>query len=111
MKKLIVSLILSVCTGLVFAQIKIDRVPLGSGTPGNDGVENAVEWDLDIYHAPQYMPGYPTASTIFPRTINVSCVQSAKGIHCKGYNWLPDMGRAEYLMIKPIIIKETQLQN
>ena len=110
MKKLIFPLIFFVCSGMVFAQLKIDRTPLGSGTPGNDGVENAVQWDLDIYHAPQYMPGYPTASTIFPRTITVSCVENENGIRCKGYNWLPEMGRAEYLMIRPIIVKETTLQ-
>lgn len=109
MKKLILPLILFVCSGISFAQLNIDRTPLGSGTPGNDGVENAVPWDLDIYHAPQYMPGYPTASTIFPRTIMVSCIENENGIRCKGYHWLPEMGRAEYLMIRPIIVKETPL--
>lgn len=110
MKKLIFPLIFFVCSDLVLAQVNIERTPLGSGTPGNDGVENAVQWDLDIYHAPQYMPGYPTASTIFPRAISVSCVENEKGISCKGYNWLPEMGRAEYLMIRPIIVKEATLQ-
>ena len=109
MKKLILPFILFMGSGGVFAQLSIENVPLGSGTPGNDGVENAIPWDLDIYHAPQYMPGYPTASTIFPRAITVSCVESDNGLRCRGYNWLPEMGRAEYLMIRPVIVKETSL--
>lgn len=111
MKKLIAPFILCACAGMAFSQMKIDSMPLGSGTPGNDGVENAVPWDLDIFHAPQYLPGYPTAATIFPRAITVSCVESEKGIHCKGYQWRPEMGRAEYLMIRPIIVKEAKRQN
>ena len=111
MKKPILPLILFVFCELAGAQVSIDRTPLGSGTPGNNGVENAIPWDLDIYHAPQYMPGYPTASTIFPKTVSVLCVQNNNGIHCKGYNWHPEMGRAEYLMIRPIIVKEFPTQN
>ncbi|ABM35479.1 hypothetical protein [Polaromonas naphthalenivorans] len=111
MKKPTLLLILIFCSGGVLAQVNIDRIPLGSGTPGNDGVENAVEWDLNLYHAPQYMPGHPTASTIFPRAISVLCMEKETGLHCKGYNWLPEMGRTEYLMIRPMIVKEFPAQN
>lgn len=111
MKKLILLLTLYFCTGWVLAEVNIDRISLGSGTPGNDGVENAIKWDLNLYHAPQYMPGYPTASTIFPRAISVLCIQKEADLHCKGYNWLPEMGRAEYLMIRPTIVKEFPAQN
>lgn len=106
MKKIILTLIFLVCSGCTLAQVAIERVPLGSGTPGDQGVENATQWDLDLYHAPQYMPGYPTASTIFPRAVAVFCVAKESGIQCKGYNWVSDMGRAEYLMIRPVMVKE-----
>ena len=100
------SLIFSAFSGGVLAQVAIERAALGSGTPGSTGLENAAPWDLDIYHAPQYMPGYPTASTIFPRTIAVFCVEKESLIQCKGYNWVQEMGRAEYLMIRPVMVKE-----
>ena len=106
MKKLILSLIFIAFSGGALAQVAIERVPLGSGTPGSEGIENATQWDLDIYHAPQYMPGYPTASAIFPRAVAVFCVAKESGIQCKGYNWVSDMGRAEYLMIRPVMVKE-----
>lgn len=105
MKKLILSVLLFACSGWALAQVTIDRIPLGSGVPGNEGQENAMQWDMDIYHAPQYMPGYPTASTIFPRVISVSCMEKENGIHCRGYNWVREMGRAEYLMIRPVMVK------
>ncbi len=111
MKKPTLLLILLFYSGWVLAQVNIDRISLGSGTPGNEGVENAIEWDLNLYHAPQYMPGYPTASTIFPRAISVLCMKQQTGLHCKGYNWLAEMGRAEYLMIRPMIVKEFPAQN
>ena len=111
MKKLTLLLLLYSCTGWGLAEVNIDRMSLGSGTPGNSGVENALKWDAEVYHAPQYMPGYPTASVIFPRAISVLCMQKGADLHCKGYNWLPEMGRAEYLMIRPIIVKEFAAQN
>lgn len=110
MNKLILLIISMACSAGAFAQVDIDRIPLGSGVPGNSGVENATQWDMDIYHAPQYMPGYPTASTLFPRAVPVLCVKRDSGLHCKGYNWLPEMGRAEYLMIRPILVDQMPAQ-
>ncbi|MDQ3059232.1 MAG: hypothetical protein M3R45_06850 [Pseudomonadota bacterium] len=110
MRKLILPLIFLACSAGALAEVTIDRVPLGSGVPGNEGVENATRWDRDIYHAPQYMPGYPTAATIFPRAVPVSCVETENGIQCKGYNWSRDMGRAEYLMIRPMLVKNMPVQ-
>ncbi len=110
MKKTVLLLVLSLCSGLVAAQVDIGRMPLGAGTPGIDGQENATPWDTGLYHAPRYMPGYPTAATIFPRAITVLCLQKTDGLHCNGYNWLPEMGRAEYLMIRPVVVKEMPIQ-
>jgi hypothetical protein len=105
MKKLFLAFGLALLVQAVLAQpVSIIRNELGSGQPNATGLENATKWDDDIYHAPQYMPGYPTAATLYPRVINVKCVESEVGIKCEGYNWLPEMGRGEYLMIHPIIV-------
>jgi len=107
MKKLILTLALVAATGSVLAQsVSVGREPLGSGQPGATGFENATKWDNNIFHAPQYMPGYPTAAVLYPRVIDVECVRATNGLNCKGYNWLPELGRGEYLMIRPVV-KET----
>ena len=104
MKKLILAAALVALTGSAMAQeVNVSREALGSGTPGTSGIENAVKWDNNIYHAPQYMPGNPTAATLYPRVVDVPCTQTATGLNCKGYNWLPELGRGEYLMIRPVI--------
>jgi hypothetical protein len=54
-----------------------------------------------LYYAPQYLPGFPTAATIWPRVIDVNCVKSDADIKCAGYEWLPELGRGEYLLIRP----------
>lgn len=106
MKKVIVALFLTMLAGLVSAQqVSIGRNDAGSGTPGAFGVENATKWDNDIYHASQYMPGYPTAAPLWVRVINVTCAKAVNGVNCDGYNWLPEMGRGEYLMIRPVIVE------
>jgi hypothetical protein len=104
MKKVIVAVALMVLAGAAMAQVSVGRQEFGSGTPGSTGTEGAVQWDgSNIYHAPQYMPGYPTAATIFPRVVNLDCVKSATGLVCNGYNWLPELGRGEYLMFRPVV--------
>jgi hypothetical protein len=81
---------------------------LGSGAPGDSGSTAATPVMDGMYHAPQYMPGSPTAATIYPRVIDVKCTQVGGMLNCDGYNWSPDMGRAEYLMIRPTIVKPVQ---
>lgn len=73
MKKLILSAILIGLAGIASAQVNVGRVENGSGQPNLKGYEGATKWDNNIYHAPQYMPGYPTAATLFPRVIEVKC--------------------------------------
>ena len=103
MRKLILSLALVVLAGSAMAQVGVHRVENGSGQPNATGIENADKWDQGVYHAPQYMPGYPTAATLWPRVIDVPCTKVSGTIICNGYNWTPDMGRGEYLMIHPMI--------
>jgi len=112
-------------SGAASAQtVIVKNEELGSGTPNSGFPEiqhqyNAVadKWDPreGIFHAPQYMPGYPTAATIFPRVLDVECVSNGKtsnddlihdrdAIKCNGYHWLPEMGRGEYLFIRPHLV-------
>lgn len=87
----------------VNAPVQISRMPLGSGEPGLAGFENATVVFDDVYHAPQYLPGYPTAASIWPRVITVPCTQVDGVLHCEGYNWAPAMGRGEYLYFMPVV--------
>lgn len=88
---------------------------LGSGTPGPDTVD-ASKWvstgpDGEIYHSPQYMPGFPTAATIWPRVVDVECIEAddlstndpskERVLVCDGYAWQPKFGRGEYLFFRP----------
>lgn len=88
--------------------VAIHNEILGSGVPGQVGSTDAKPVMDDIYHAPQYLPGTPTAATIYPRVMDVECTQVGGMLNCKGYHWTPDMGRAEYLMIRPRIIKPAE---
>lgn len=107
MKKLILLATLSLCALTSQAQlVNATRVELGSEQLNAHGLENATKWSNDIYHAPQYMPGYPTAATLYPRVVDVQCKKTVSGLNCKGYNWTPDMGRAEYLMIRPVVLED-----
>lgn len=87
--------------------VQIQRNTLGSGQQGVTGFESStLVLDNDIFHAPQYMPYHPTAGTIYPRVVEVPCMKTFGGLKCEGYNWLPKMGRGEYLFFKPVIVEE-----
>ena len=107
MKTSFLFIVLFGIVGSISAQpVNVSRETLGSGQPNSTGIENATKWDNDIYHAPQYMPGYPTAAVLYPRIVDVRCTKDENVINCKGYNWIPDMGRGEYLMIRTNIVPE-----
>lgn len=104
MKKLVLAALMVASTGAALAQqVSVARNDLGSGSPGQYGSENATRWDNDIFHAPQYMPGFPTAATLWPRIVDVPCVKVGADLNCDGYHWTPDMGRGEYLMFRPVV--------
>ncbi len=110
MKKLILAAVMAALTGSVLAQqVNVGRGELGSAFNSNGSLATDV-WDAKdgIYHAPQYMPGYPTAATLWPRVIDVQCKQVGAVLNCNGYNWLPEYGRGEYLMIHPVVINDTK---
>jgi hypothetical protein len=82
------------------ASLKIERIYLGSGSQDVAGTENADPVaDYGVWHVPQYMPGFPTAATIWPRVVDVRCAEDNT---CAGYLITPAMGRGEYLFFKPI---------
>lgn len=77
--------------------LRIERSPFGSGLQNATGTENADPVaDFGVWHVPQYLPGYPTAATIWPRVIEVPCVKDV----CAGYSITPAMGRGEYLFFR-----------
>ena len=114
MKSLIIAT-LAAFAGIAQAQqVDIRNQELGSGTP-NSGllkneyqlIQNADPWDLQeqIYHVPQYLPGYPTSAVIYPKVITVKCKEVANGkLSCEDFKY--QWGRMEYVFIKPIVEKE-----
>lgn len=112
MRNLIIMAALAVTSTAFAAEVNIKRAALGSGTPALNvsGVENAVVVDNakvenNILHAPQYMPNFPTAATIWPRVIEVPCTKESTGnVSCAGYNWSPSMGPGEYLFVRPRVV-------
>lgn len=104
--------ILAIIAGLVLAstafatEVGVVRNELGSGTPGTQGWERALQVgpDSNYLHAPQYMPMYPTAAVIWPRVVEVPCTKSGNVLKCEGYTWQPKLGRGEYLFIKPVVL-------
>lgn len=79
--------------------LRIERQPFGSGLQNATGTENAQPvGDLGVWHAPQYLPGFPTSATIWPRVVEVPCVNDV----CAGYSITPAMGRGEYLFFRKV---------
>jgi hypothetical protein len=105
----LIALACALWLGASCAQVRIGRAVLGSGEPGTTGLENASAVANDIYHAPQYLPGSPTAATIYPRVLELPCHAAEGETHCAGYNWSPRMGRAEYLFFTPVPVPAVPL--
>ena len=75
-----------------------DTTFLSSGLQNARGTENALPvGSLGVWHVPQYLPGYPTAATIWPRVIFLQCTADL----CAGYTITPEVGRGEYLFFVP----------
>lgn len=99
-------------TALAAGDVNVTRKGLGLGTPGtkltNVGVENVVPTNSspEVLFVPKYLPGYPTAATIWPRIVEVPCKDVNGSLECEGFHWTPDMGRGEYLFITPKVVAE-----
>lgn len=105
MKTTVLGICMALMVGSLGAQT-INAVPYGSGTPGSQAQENATLVDNNVYHAPQYMPGSPTAASIWPRVVEVPCRNVGGTLKCDGYVWQPRLGRGEYLFFKPVVMEE-----
>lgn len=86
--------------------VTVDRVHYGSGQPSLNGVENVTVVENNVMHSPQYLPGFPTAATIWPRVVEVPCTAKGNGLQCDGYRWTPSLGRAEYLYVVPKVVEQ-----
>ena len=90
------------------SDVQIKRMPFGSGTPAaaaTDGTETAVPVADGLYHVPNYLPGFPTAATIWPRELPTDCHRDAttgKPV-CAGFEVYPTTGRGEYLFVRPTL--------
>jgi hypothetical protein len=110
MKKHLLIVAALVASSAFAADVEVSRKGLGLGTPGtklqNAGVENAkpVNSSPDVLHTPQYLAGFPTAATIWPRIVEVPCKEVKGALECEGFHWTPDMGRGEYLFITPKVV-------
>lgn len=86
---------------------QIERRPFGSGTPAtaaSTGTDTALSIADGLYHVPNYLPGFPTAATIWPRELPVECQSDFETGRptCSGYQVLPAVGRGEYIFVRPI---------
>ena len=106
-------LLLLLSTPALAQDFTLNGSEFGSNTPADN--VHAVMVDraagVGVYHAPQYLPGHPTAATIWPRVVPVKCVEQKNKIECENYKWLPEMGRPEYIFVTPVLEKNTPPQN
>ncbi len=87
---------------------QVRRMPFGSGTPAPDvtnGTETALPVADGLYHVPNYLPGFPTAATIWPRELPLDCEPDADSgkPSCSGFEVYPATGRGEYLFVRPML--------
>lgn len=96
MKLTLTALLLCLC--VTAKAFDVEGKPMGTYNIGEE-----------YFSVPQYLPGHPTAATIWPRVVEIQCDRTTTGdLTCDGYNWSPDMGRAEYLFVTPVIRKEKE---
>lgn len=85
---------------------QIERMATGSGTPAvgeTNGTETAEHVADGAYHAPNFLPGFPTAATIWPREVPITCEldRATQRKTCSGYRVIPAIGRGEYIFVRP----------
>ena len=87
---------------------QVKRMPFGSGTPAaavTSGTESALPVADGLYHVPNYLPGFPTAATIWPRELPINCERdtNAGTATCTGFEVYAATGRGEYLFVRPVL--------
>ncbi|MDB5761757.1 MAG: hypothetical protein JWQ21_752 [Herminiimonas sp.] len=88
-------------------EFDVERMPFGSGTPATGattGTQPAYHVVDGLYHVPNYLPGFPTAATIWPREVPIECEPDpvTGKPACTGYRIQPAMERGEYVFIRPV---------
>ena len=96
MRKLLVSLALVAVSTVASAQHNVQNALLGTG---NDDALTTKSFEVynDIYHVPQYMPGFPTAATIWPRVVKTKCTWTGRSMYCDAIRHADYGYRTEYL--------------
>lgn len=87
------------------ARVRINGVPLGSGVPTATGMpqpEAAHHVANGDFHVPNYLPGHPTAATLWPRVVWLPCERDEwrAELVCGGYDVSPSRG--EYVYLRPL---------
>ncbi len=110
MKRILFGISIWLMAALAHAAVVINNEPLGDGPPSHTmtvGTTKAYYWGDGLYFVPGYMPGWPTAATMWPRVVTVKCVKETDGtIHCDGYEIRDQQiqHRGEYILFRPIIV-------
>lgn len=96
MRKLLILLALAFTSLMASAQLNVQNALLGSG---NDEVLTTKSFEVynDIFHVPQYMPGFPTAATIWPRIVKTKCNWTGNSMYCDAIRHSEYGYRTEYL--------------
>lgn len=89
--------------------VRVIGIALGSGVPSAHGAPASSVADHvadDDFHVPNYLPGHPTASTLWPRVVHVPCRRHADRdeLLCAGYGVSPLRG--EYIYLRPVVEAE-----
>lgn len=96
MRKLFITVLLAFISLSASAQYVVDNKLLG---PGNFELGSSPAFKVlgDLYHVPQFMPGYPTSATIWPRVTKTKCRFETRTIYCDPVRLTQFGDRAEYL--------------
>ena len=96
-KMIVVALVLTTQVAVAQDSNSFNGMALGIGNanPKNEVVSNAYEVFPGLYHTPGYMPGYPTAATLWDRVVEVKCTKADGVMKCDLPEYSPSMGRGE----------------
>lgn len=111
MKKIVLSALVFFCAIANAQNVHVQSQQIGTGEPAprvTVGEHLAYHVADGYYHVPQHLAMYPTAGVIWTRVVQVECDKVGSDLKCDGYNWEPVKGRAEYLMVLPVLRKATE---
>jgi hypothetical protein len=89
--------------------LEIANVSMGSGIPlsgQTSGYSEATPVADGLYQVPGFLPYQSTASTLWPRVVDVKCVSKASIWYCTGYHIDGVLGRGEDIYVKPHFVSK-----